>query len=212
MDVIYALQVFNQPFQLTPSSEHLIPSCSPSTFYTKILKNRQKQDLAQLLKHRHSELVQNGSLIFDLILKPTPSSTPYSWDCLDLAVKLATEKLPNDAKKLLNLHTVFRTPGQVNEGLEELKSMFNIEIADEHLIVFDEYQEFLKNGDFEVYYKALEEFWKGPIRAMMKRVLKVEDAKVDDNVKAIFELYRQICNDMKPKMEQRLIIVKLRKL
>ena len=212
MDVIYALQVFNQSFQLTPSSEHLIPSLSPSEFLSKILKNRQKQDLARLLKHRHSELVQNGSLIFDLILKPTPSTTPYSWDCLDLAVKLASEKLPKEAKNILNLHTVFRTPGQVNETLEEFKSMFSVEVADEHLIVFDEYQEFLKNGDFNVYYKALEEFWKGPVRAMMKRALKAEETKVEDNVKAVFELFREICNDMKPKMEQRLILVKLRKL
>lgn len=90
--------------------------------------------------------------------------------------------------------------------------MFSVEVADEHLIVFDEYQEFLKNGDFNVYYKALEEFWKGPVRAMMKRALKAEETKVEDNVKAVFELFREICNDMKPKMEQRLILVKLRKL
>jgi hypothetical protein len=211
MDFIYVLQAFNQSSKPLTTMDHLIPSLSENELTKKLISKHQESDLNLLLLLRHQELKPSKSLVFDLILSPPPSETPYSWDCLDLAVRKSRKTLPESFQEKLNFQTNFRDLDQITKIFKKLENLYSLEDLIEKTIPFPAYENFCKSKNLEDYLFALGQFWGRPVWLMSRRQFK-EDVRIRDFYSKVMETFTNICRDVKPVTVQRLLTVRLKKI
>lgn len=212
LDFIYVLQAFNQISLPVYTSDHLIPSLSTSEITQKRVSKITSSDLLHVLILRHKELKVSGELAFDLILSPETLDSPYSWDCLDLAVRLSSKSLSEDQRAHLNIHTCFRSLQSIKQTLASLDSLYSLEDFMQVEVPFPSFDTFLKTGDLDLYIQDLSNFWTRPIWLMAKRLFKQDEGKVTAWVAEVMKNFKEISRDVKPVTVQKLVNIRLRKL
>ena len=212
LDFIYVLQAFNQISLPVYTSDHLIPSLSTSEITKKRVSKVTSSDLRHVLFLRHKELRVSGELAFDLILSPDTLDSPYSWDCLDLAVRLSSKSLSEDQRTHLNIHTCFRQLQSIKQTLASLDSLYSVEEFMQVEVPFPSYETFLKTGDLDLYIQDLSNFWNRPVWLMAKRLFKQDEAKITAWIDEVMKKFKEISRDIKPVTIQKLVNIRLRKL